>query len=217
MIKKNHKEMGNSAPSSTSHQISKKPTNSITQKSDENPLQPAFNLPKLSEESNLLKNDDIDFLSRALPGPEWRVEWKLLFSSIKHGRSFTKFCFQIQGEGPNLSKKYFWKFLEEENLPNFLLQVIIKDEGGHIFGGFADSWKEKSSKFYGDSEKILSSKTHTFISHTFYLKLIAKSFLFQLNPEKKIYRPTGYNDHYQYLNIGSTAFFNGVGQGGQLE
>jgi len=41
---------------------------------------------------------------------------------------------------------------------------------------------------------------------------------FHFSPGKmEGYKPTGLNDHFQYLNVGSTAFVNGVGQGGQLE
>lgn len=47
--------------------------------------------------------------------------------------------------------------------------------------------------------------------------LLARSFLFQLYPIKKIWKSTGINDHYQYLNHSTETLFNGVGQGGQIK
>jgi len=74
--------------------------------------------------------------------------------------------------------------------------VIIRDTDGNVFGGFADeSWKDKYPKFYGS----------------------VKNFLFSLKPERRIYRPTGYNQNYQYINFGTETLYNGVGQGGQTE
>lgn len=73
--------------------------------------------------------------------------------------------------------------------------VIIKDSGGAIFGGFCDSWRDKNPKFYGQPN----------------------SFVFTLAPERTIYRATGRNDHYQYLNWGTQTLFNGVGQGGDQD
>jgi hypothetical protein len=73
--------------------------------------------------------------------------------------------------------------------------ILIRDEEGYIFGGFCEeSWKPKYPKFYGSP----------------------RSFLFQLYPIKKIWKSTGINDHYQYLNHSTETLFNGVGQGGQI-
>eukprot|EP01119_Soliformovum_irregulare_P024207 TRINITY_DN8623_c0_g1_i1.p1 TRINITY_DN8623_c0_g1~~TRINITY_DN8623_c0_g1_i1.p1 ORF type:complete len:273 (-),score=95.01 TRINITY_DN8623_c0_g1_i1:114-932(-) len=74
--------------------------------------------------------------------------------------------------------------------------VIIRDSDGHIFGGFAaETWKDKHPKFYGSP----------------------MSFVFQLHPSLKIYRATGHNQNFQYLNHDTETLFNGVGQGGQLD
>lgn len=72
--------------------------------------------------------------------------------------------------------------------------VFIRDTGGHIFGGFAsESWKKPNPTWYGS----------------------AKCFIFQLAPGLNIYRASGYNDHFMYLNGGVETLPNGVGMGGQ--
>jgi hypothetical protein len=132
-------------------------------------------LPKLNTESEILTEESIKFLSSALIQPEQRKQWKLLFNSKKNGKSFNRFCYYTTGGGPNF--------------------VLIRDMDGYIFGGFAESWKDKHPKFYGSKQ----------------------CFVFSLNPSMKIYRPTGFNDHFQYLNFDTETLFNGFGQGGQLD
>jgi len=74
--------------------------------------------------------------------------------------------------------------------------IILRDQNGHIFGAFAsETWKDKHPKYYGT----------------------AHSFLYKLKPNRIIYKPTGFNDHYQYLNQGTETLFNGIGMGGQTE
>ena len=59
-----------------------------------------------------------------------RKEWKLLFSSLQHGESFTTLCSRIINKGPSL--------------------LIVRDKSGHVFGGFASqSWNYKS-QFFGN-------------------------------------------------------------------
>jgi len=134
-------------------------------------------LPKLiSEVPSQFLNDEetLAFLSKALPGNEYRQSWTLLYSSAKHGKSFNRFCYHVCGYGSNL--------------------VLIRDTGQAKFGGFVDyMWREKFAKYYGE----------------------ANSFVFQLSPKKIVYHPTGYNDHYQYINQGTQTMFNGIGMGGQ--
>jgi hypothetical protein len=42
-------------------------------------------------------------------------------------------------------------------------------------------------------------------------------FVFKLRPERVIYKPTGYNDHFMYLNLGTETLYNGFGMGGQMK
>lgn len=60
-----------------------------------------------------------------------RSQWKLLFSSLQHGESFTTLCSRIINKGPSL--------------------LIVRDKKGHVFGGFASqSWNYKS-QFFGNN------------------------------------------------------------------
>lgn len=71
--------------------------------------------------------------------------------------------------------------------------IYVTDQDGHKFGGFLSTNCTYSSKFQGTE----------------------RSFLFTGQPELNVYMPTGYNDHYAYLNVGQTTMPNGLGMGGQ--
>ncbi|XP_046385388.1 MTOR-associated protein MEAK7 [Ischnura elegans] len=72
--------------------------------------------------------------------------------------------------------------------------IIVSDTLGNVFGGFAPVCWDLGAKFYGDD----------------------RSFLFSLNPKMGIYRSTGYNDHFMYLNVQQQTLPNGLGMGGQF-
>ncbi|EPS65679.1 hypothetical protein M569_09095 [Genlisea aurea] len=103
-------------------------------------------------------------------------EWKLLYHSSVHGLSFNTFLANIQNDGPTV--------------------LIIKDDEGYVYGGYASQPWEKHSDFYGDM----------------------KSFLFQLYPKASIFRPTGSNRNLQWcgVNFSSDAIPNGIGFGGRV-
>lgn len=71
--------------------------------------------------------------------------------------------------------------------------IIVEDSNGYIFGSFASASWSLSPKFAGDES----------------------SFLFTLRPKMRCYPSTGYNDHYQYLNLHQQTMPNGLGCGGQ--
>lgn len=73
--------------------------------------------------------------------------------------------------------------------------ILIKDTKGHIFGGFASTSWTVGPQFSGTS----------------------KNFIFSLSPNMAIYNTTGFNGHFQYLNIQQQTFPNGLGMGGQLQ
>lgn len=73
--------------------------------------------------------------------------------------------------------------------------VFVKDFDGHIFGGFASTSWNIGPQFKGTKD----------------------NFIFSLAPEMALYNSTGFNDHYQYLNIQQQTFPNGMGMGGQLD
>ncbi|XP_024012606.1 TLD domain-containing protein 1 isoform X2 [Eutrema salsugineum] len=74
--------------------------------------------------------------------------------------------------------------------------LIIKDKEGCVYGGYASQPWERYSDFYGDM----------------------KSFLFQLNPNASIFRPTGANTNIQWCatNFTSENIPNGIGFGGKV-
>lgn len=72
--------------------------------------------------------------------------------------------------------------------------IVVADENDFVFGGFASESWSLSPKFQGD----------------------VKCFLFTLQPEVKVFLPTGYNDHYMYLNYHQQSMPNGLGMGGQF-
>nr|XP_012593935.2 TLD domain-containing protein 1 isoform X2 [Microcebus murinus] len=71
--------------------------------------------------------------------------------------------------------------------------AVLEDHGGHVFGGFASRSWEVKPQFQGDNN----------------------CFLFSIAPRMAVYTPTGYNDHYMYLNQGQQTMPNGLGMGGQ--
>ncbi|KAJ2941347.1 hypothetical protein O0L34_g3547 [Tuta absoluta] len=104
-----------------------------------------------------------------------REHWRFLFSSHIHGESFSTMAGRIQDVGASV--------------------VIIEDNSGYIFGGYAsESWK-LSPDFYGDDS----------------------SFLFTLAPKMRIYHATSFNNHYQYMNFQTKTLPNGLMMGGQFE
>ena len=114
------------------------------------------------------------FLNSNLPH-ELRQVWRPLFNTDTDGESFSKFAGAITNQGPTL--------------------IIVTDESGNIFGGFAtDSWK-LGPKFVGKPE----------------------SFLFHLHPKLNIYDSTPFNTNFQYFNLKQKTMPNGLGMGGQLE
>ncbi|CAB3361115.1 Hypothetical predicted protein [Cloeon dipterum] len=73
--------------------------------------------------------------------------------------------------------------------------ILVQDSGGHVFGGFAVASWNVGPKFVGDN----------------------RCFLFSLRPKMAIYPTSGYNEHFQYLNVQQQTMPNGLGMGGQLD
>ncbi|XP_033342345.1 MTOR-associated protein MEAK7 [Megalopta genalis] len=72
--------------------------------------------------------------------------------------------------------------------------IILQDTDNHVFGGFAsDSWAV-GPNFIGNQT----------------------SFLFKLEPDILTFSSTGYNKHYQYLNLYQQTMLNGLLMGGQF-
>ena len=72
--------------------------------------------------------------------------------------------------------------------------LIVKDTEGSVCGGFAPQPWDKKGSFYGDYS----------------------SFLFTLEPQYTVYKPSGVNENFQWCGQGFSELPNGVGFGGQV-
>ncbi|CAH0597171.1 unnamed protein product [Chrysodeixis includens] len=115
----------------------------------------------------------IVWLNAHLP-QHYQHKWRFLFSSHIHGESFSTMAGRIQDQGASL--------------------IIIEDNSGYIFGGFATASWALGPNFTGTDE----------------------SFLFTVAPKMRVYPATSYNKHYQYLNHHAKTLPNGLLMGGQF-
>ena len=87
-------------------------------------------------QSSLLDHATVILLNSALPFEQKGLFYPL-FSSRQHGESFSTLCKQIMNRGPTL--------------------LVVQDDDGHVFGGFAaDDWKF-NPQFTG---KLIEIKIH---------------------------------------------------------
>ena len=68
------------------------------------------------------------------------------------------------------------------------LLIVIKDSDGFVFGGLVDTSVQSQSQFQGSYQCAL----------------------FTLKPQRNIFLPSQYNDHYFYLNHGMQSFPSGI-------
>lgn len=116
----------------------------------------------------------IMFLKNSLP-IECQDNWRLLFSSSSHGESFQSLSSAVINQGCTI--------------------LIVKDDSGNVFGGYASQPWSLKPKFYGDP----------------------CCFLFSLKPDLNICVASGHNNNYMYMNSGQYTLPNGIGMGGQME
>lgn len=123
----------------------------------------------------MLSAAQVMLLNSALPST-LQTDWRFLFSTAVHGWSFSIFMKQIVGKGPSV--------------------IVIEDQSGNKFGGFASTSWEVRPQFQGTAE----------------------CFLFTLVPQTGIFRSTGFNGNYMYLNyLEKNTMPNGLGMGGREE
>lgn len=101
-------------------------------------------------------------------------DWQLLFSSKLHGMSYNTFTGKITSKGVTL--------------------LLVRDDGGSVFGGLATVPWAKSGDFFGDYS----------------------SFIFRVHPTFEIYKSSGSNENFQWCGSGFTQIPNGVGFGGRM-
>eukprot|EP00301_Raphidiophrys_heterophryoidea_P006249 c12537_g2_i2.p1 GENE.c12537_g2_i2~~c12537_g2_i2.p1 ORF type:complete len:408 (-),score=76.57 c12537_g2_i2:210-1433(-) len=96
---------------------------------------PDLPVPVLDFESEILSQSQVQMLVGTLPISFQFSDWFLLYSLQRHGVSLGTFFRNTAAKGPSL--------------------VIIQDQNGHIFGGYAsESWEIKP-KYYGTGESYL--------------------------------------------------------------
>lgn len=113
------------------------------------------------------------FIKNSLP-IECQENWRLLYSSSSHGESFQALSSAIIDQGSTI--------------------LILKDNSGNVFGGYASQPWILKPKFYGDSS----------------------CFLFSLYPNLNLSVGSGHNDNFMYMNNGQYTLPNGIGMGGQM-
>ena len=88
-------------------------------------------------QSQILSPLTIRLLAGALPARFVHIDWRLLYSTAVHGISLNTFYAKTSGCGCCL--------------------LAIKDDAGHIFGGFCTEWREPVTPpaFYGGGETFL--------------------------------------------------------------
>ncbi|RKP07879.1 TLD-domain-containing protein [Thamnocephalis sphaerospora] len=87
-----------------------------------------------------------------------------------------------------------WQQLETSVLTSGATLIVLRErDSDRVFGSFTYTPWQLSPDFFGDT----------------------RCYLFSTRP-LRIYTPSGYNDHYQYLNVGTKTLPNGLGMGGQL-
>lgn len=141
-------------------------------------------------ESPLLALTAAWFLGLSCPS-EWRVKWRRVFDSTKHGASFVSFLNNTKNVGPTL--------------------VLIQTKIGYVLGGLTSLSLKSGSDFFGDEKSFVFSLGKLFGAEESSAD-DASSFDFG------VHRPTGVNSHFCYCAQGFTSerFPNGVGFGGQI-
>ncbi|KJH42163.1 hypothetical protein DICVIV_11851 [Dictyocaulus viviparus] len=118
---------------------------------------------------------------------------KAQFFSILHGSSFSQMARKVDGEGPCI--------------------VVVKSTNNKIFGCFASAGM--NSMLSG----VETTETHSyFLFKGFYMGSRyygdATCFLFEIQPQIRIFSATGVAENYAYLNSQQNSLPNGLGIGG---
>jgi TLD len=136
----------------------------------------------------------VAFLAKHLRAEE-RERWTLVFASSMNGASFRRFQHYLVNSGDVI--------------------IVIRTEDGALFGGrCANFAHEAHPEFIPDTmgtQFVFSLSEHDDGSGD--PQLEDTPF-----PESwKVWRGTGINEHYQYLNSDTESFFNGIAMGGQQD
>ncbi|KAJ2802239.1 TLD domain-containing protein 1 [Coemansia guatemalensis] len=127
-------------------------------------------------------------LARELPA-ESRQKWERVYSSRYNGLSWNTFRKAVERRGSLI-------LLVRE-------KVEMKGQSAAVLGAYIDSELERSPSWHGTSQNLLFSVCYGEHGQTQPLGVT-------------VYRTSGFNDHYQYLNYSTKTLPNGLGIGGQM-
>ncbi|KAJ1941009.1 hypothetical protein FBU59_003631, partial [Linderina macrospora] len=82
------------------------------------------------------------------------------------------------------------------------LLLVVKEKRGGVFGAYLDADLEKKPSWYGSSLNFVFTSASATEANSGNIR---------------VFRTTGFNDHYQYFNYGTKTLPNGLGTGGQME
>ena len=157
--------------------------------------------------SSLLCPATLLMINSHLP-TEVRGQLYPLFVSSHHGQSFSTLCKSLVESGPTL--------------------LVIRDSGGHVFGGFAAVPWQFGPQFIGEDMPYIyrPCSSPSLLCVTIYCRSLcvyvhtcfmcpclagsSECFLFSLHPTMAVYTATGYNTHYMYLQQSAQTMPNGL-------
>lgn len=95
---------------------------------------------KLMSPSSILTLEHVAHLDNALPITCQLCRWCLLYSTDAHGSSLHTLLMLARGQSPTL--------------------LVIKDDQGNVFGGYASDEWHRATQYYGTGETFLFSFSH---------------------------------------------------------
>ncbi|KAI4466664.1 nucleolar protein 7/estrogen receptor coactivator-related [Holotrichia oblita] len=140
---------------------------------------------------SILDLNQIVFINAHLP-QQYQLEWRFLFSSEIHGESFST----LIGEYDYIHLIVVWCLLVVIFRTHCESRSIRVNRGGSerlYFRRICSANWNLGPNFFGDDS----------------------CFLFTLVPKMRIFPSTGYNQHFQYLNLHQQTMPNGLAMGGQ--
>lgn len=92
---------------------------------------------KLLDATGVLTLEQVAYLDHVLPLTCQLCRWSLLYSTEAHGSSLDTLLLLAKGQSPSL--------------------LVVKDEKGNVFGGFASDEWHRAAQYYGNGESFLFS------------------------------------------------------------
>lgn len=152
-----------------------------------------FTCPQLADSE--IVTDEGDLLALACVNSRLQGNWHRLYTSSVDGRSFNRVVFHLMGyEGPTC--------------------ILITTTTGVTLGAFsADPWKD-SNRFHGTRRIVIGRRLLYHVDIVVFGLGSRDNFLFSLSPDLHVYKTTGREASYQWLNTVGHGLPHGLGFGG---